>query len=119
MRDVGAELARPGQADHRVEVRAVDVDLAAGVVHERADLADVVLEHAVGGRVGDHDRGQLVGVLGDLGAQVVEVDLALLAAGSHDHDAHAGHHRARGVGAVRAGRDQADVRAVIRRCARW
>ena len=109
VRDVGAELARPGQPDHRVEVRAVDVDLAAGVVHERADLADVVLEDAVGRRVGEHDRGQRVGVLGDLGLQVVEVDLALLAAGLDDDDAHAGHHRRGGVGAVRARRDQADV----------
>ena len=33
VRDVGAELARPGQADQRVEVGAVDVDLAAGRVH--------------------------------------------------------------------------------------
>ena len=28
---------RPGQADQRVEVGAVDVDLAAGLVHQRAD----------------------------------------------------------------------------------
>ncbi len=39
VRDVGAELAGLGEADERVEVGAVDVDLAAGVVHERADLA--------------------------------------------------------------------------------
>ena len=75
--DVAAELARPGQPDQRVEVGAVDVDLTAGVVHGRADLGDVVLVHAVGRRVGDHERGQPVGVLGDLGAQVVEVDVAV------------------------------------------
>ncbi len=51
-----------GQADHRVEVRAVDVDLPAGVVHERAHLADVLLEHPVRGRVGHHDRGEVVGM---------------------------------------------------------
>ena len=53
-----AEPARPGQPDQRVEVRAVDVHLAAGVVHRGADLGDVVLEHPVRGRVGDHQRGQ-------------------------------------------------------------
>ena len=52
--DVGAERAGPGQADEGVEVGAVDVHLAAGVVHERADLADALLEHAVGRGVGDH-----------------------------------------------------------------
>ena len=35
VRDVAAELARLGQPDQGVEVGAVDVDLAAGVVHER------------------------------------------------------------------------------------
>ena len=110
--DVGAEPARPGQPDHRVEVRAVDVDLAAGVVHRRADLADLGLEHPVRRRVGDHDRGEPLGVLVDLGAQVGEVDVAVLVAG-HDDDPHAGHDRAGGVGAVRRARDQADVALVV------
>ena len=61
--DVAAELAGPGQPDQRVEVGAVDVDLAAGVVHGRADLGDVVLVHPVRRRVGDHQRRQPLGVL--------------------------------------------------------
>ena len=77
VRDVAAELARLGQPDQRVEVGAVDVDLAAGVVHRGADVGDVLLEHAVRGRVGDHEHGQLVAVLLDLGAQVVDVDVAV------------------------------------------
>ena len=44
----------PGDADERVEVGAVDVHLAAVLVHEVADVGDALLEHAVGGRVGDH-----------------------------------------------------------------
>ena len=106
--DVAAELSGSGQPDQRVEVGAVDVDLAAGVVHGRADLGDVLLVHAVRRRVGDHQRRQPVGVLADLGAQVVEVDVAVGPAGHHDHP-HAGQRRRGGVGAVRAGRDQADV----------
>ena len=90
--DVAAEPPRPGQPDQRVEVGAVDVDLAAGVVHRGADVGDVVLVHAVGGRIGDHQRGEPLGVLGDLGAQIVEVDVAVLAAGDH-HDPHAGQRR--------------------------
>ena len=104
-----------GQADEGVEVGAVDVDLPAGVVHGAAQLDDVVLEHAVGRRVGDHERGEPVGVLGELGCEVVEVDVAGLGAGDHDH-AHAGHGRRRRVGAVGRRRDEADV-AVGRR--RW
>ena len=54
VRHVGAELAGPRDADERVEVRAVEVHLAAVVVHERADLADLLLEHAVRRRIRDH-----------------------------------------------------------------
>ena len=39
VRDVGAELAGLREADERVEVGAVDVDLPARVVHEPADVA--------------------------------------------------------------------------------
>jgi hypothetical protein len=109
--------ARAGQADHGVEVGAVEVHLAAGVVHRRADVADGLLEHAVGARVGDHERRHRIGVLGDLGPQVVEVDVAVVVAGHH-HDAHARHHRAGGVRAVRRGGDQAHVAASSPRL-RW
>jgi hypothetical protein len=44
-------------------------------VHRGADVADGVLEDAVGARVGDHERRQPVAVLGDLGVQVVDVDV--------------------------------------------
>ena len=106
--DVAAELPRPGQPDQRVEVGAVDVHLPARVMNGGADLGDIVLVHAVRGRIGDHQRRQPLGVFADLGAQIVEVDIAVVAAGHHDNP-HAGQRRGRGVGAVRAGRDQADV----------
>src|SRR6478609_41444 len=90
--DVRTELAGPRESDQRVQVRAVDVDLAAVVVHERAHVADGLFVNAVGGRVGDHQRGEVVGVLLDLHFEIGEVDVASLVAG-HDHDAKAGHDR--------------------------
>ena len=60
VRHVGAEPAGLGQPDERVEVGAVEVHLTAALVHDRADVADVRLEHAVGRRVRDHQRGELV-----------------------------------------------------------
>ena len=74
-----------GQPDERVEVGAVDVDLPAGVVDERAQLGDGVLEDAVRRRVGHHDRGEVVAVRLDLGPQVVHVDVAA-AVGLDDDD---------------------------------
>ena len=110
--DVAAELTGLGQPEQGVQVRAVDVHLAAVVVDDPADLGDALLVHAVRGRVGDHDRGQLRRVLGRLRAQVVQVDRAVVVALDNDH-LHAGHHRGGGVGAVRAGRDQADVAVLV------
>ena len=54
--DVGADVARLGEAGLRVHVGAVHVDLAAGVVDQPADVADPGLEDAVGRRIGDHQR---------------------------------------------------------------
>ena len=106
VRDVAAEVAEAGVAEQRVEVRAVDVHLAARIVHGLRDLEHVVLVHPVRRRVRDHERGQLVGVRGDLRAQVVEVDVAGLVA-RDDDDLHAGEHRGCRVGAVRGRRDEA------------
>ena len=108
VRDVAAELARRGQADHRVHVRAVHIHLAAVRVHDLADFAHVLLEHAVRGRIRDHDRRELVGVLLGLRLQVFDIDVALRVARHHDH-LHAGHLRRRRVRAVRRSGNQADV----------
>ncbi|EHK82903.1 putative metal-dependent RNase [Rhodococcus pyridinivorans AK37] len=105
---IAPELARPRQTHESVEVGTVDVHLTAGVVHGTADVGDVVLVHTVRGRIGDHDRGQARTVVGDLGAQVVEIDIPVRAA-RDDLDTHARHHGGCGIGAVRARRDQADV----------
>ena len=77
VRHVGAELARFRHADERVEVGAVEVHLAAVVVHDVADLADLGFEHPVGRRVRDHEARQTVGMLGRLAAEVDEIDVAV------------------------------------------
>ncbi len=106
MRDVAAEVAEAGVAEQRVEVRAVDVHLTAGVVHGLRDLEHVVLVHAVRRRVGDHQRGERVGMQRDLRPQIVEVDVAGLVA-RDDDDLHAREHRGCRVRAVRGRRDEA------------
>ena len=52
-------LARPAEADLGVHVGAVHVDLAAVLRGRSAQMSlDPLLEHAVGGGVGDHQRGE-------------------------------------------------------------
>ena len=48
--DVGADVTRAAEADLRVHVGAVHVDLAAVLVHDPADLPDRALEDAVRAR---------------------------------------------------------------------
>ena len=107
VRDVGAKLRRPRQPHQGIEVGAVHVHLAAVLVDDIADLANTLFIHAMGRGIGDHQAGQVGGVLGGLAAQVLHIDVALLIAG-HQHHAHAGHHRRGRVGAVGGGRNQAD-----------
>ncbi len=106
--DVGADVAGAAEADLGVHVGAVHVDLAAVVVDDAADFLDGFFEDAVGGGIGDHERGEFVSVGFGLGLEVGDVDVALLVAGDGD-DLHAGHDGAGGVGAVGGGGDEADV----------
>ena len=112
MRDVGAEGAGLRQAHLRVHVGAVHVDLAAVVVDHLADRADLLLEHAVGRRIGDHQRGEVGRVLLGLRGEVGEVDVAVGVAVDDDH-LHADHLRRRRVGAVRRRRNQAHVAVAL------
>jgi len=106
--DVGADVGGAAEADLRVQVGAVHVNLAAVGVDDLGDAADARLEHAVRRGVGDHQRGERVVVGLGLGLEVGEIDVAVVVAGDDDH-AVAGHHRRGGVRAVGRRRDEADV----------
>ena len=92
VRHVGAELARRGKADERIQVRAVDVHLAAVLVDDGAEPSDARLEHAVRRRIRDHDRREVRAVRPRLRLEIGHVDVAVGVAGDDD-DAHPGHLR--------------------------
>ncbi|CUH41249.1 hypothetical protein RUM4293_00117 [Ruegeria atlantica] len=106
--DVTANVTRTRQADHGVHVGAVDIDLTAVIMGDLADLLNGGLEHAMGRGVGDHAGGQMVRMLFRLGAEVGQIDIALVI-GLHRHNLIAHHLRRGRVGAMRRGRDQADI----------
>ena len=97
-----------GQADLRVHVRAVHVNLSAVGVDDFANLPDGVLKNAVRARIGDHQAREIGLVRLGLRAQVGHVNVAVGVARDGD-DFHPGHDGTGGVRAVRGGRDQADV----------
>ena len=108
VRDIATEVPRAADADLGVHVGAVDVDLAAVIVNDLTGLAHCFLEHAVGGRVGDHDCRQIGGVLLGLGLEILQINVAVRRRLHHDNVIT--HHMRRGrIGAMRRGRDQTDV----------
>ena len=106
--DVGADRRRAGEADLRVHVRAVHVDLPAELMDDRAHVLDRFLEHTVRRRIGHHQRRQPSLVRFGLLAEIGDVDVPVRRA-RHDDDAHAGHDGAGMIGAVRRRRNQTDV----------
>ena len=113
--DVGADVARIGQAHLRVHVGAVHVDLSAGVVYGVDDLADAALEDAVRRGIGHHQAAQLRGVLFGLGFEVRPRRCCRLRVARHRDDLHAGHGGRRGVRAVGRRGDQHDVAVALLR----
>ena len=99
MADVRADEAGAGEADLRVHVRAVHVNLAAVRVDDFANLADGRLEHAVRAGIRDHEAGEIVFVRCGLGFQIIEIDVTAAVA-RDGNDVHSSHHRARRVCAV-------------------
>ncbi len=108
MRDVRAPLAWLGDADQRIHVGAVGVDLTAVRMNRFADRDDVLFEHAMRGRIRHHQRGEAVAIFLCIAADVVEVHIAVRIAFGHDHG-HAAHLRGCRIGAVRGFRDQTNI----------
>src|SRR4029453_11778031 len=98
--DVRADEAGTGEADLGVHVRAVHVNLAAVRVDDFANLADGFLEHAVRGRIGDHQAREVGLVRLGFRAQVGDVNIAVGVArdGEDFHEGHDGAGGVRGVG---------------------
>ena len=108
MHDVGAEVGRVRETHQGIHIGAVQVHLSAAIVHDAANLAYARLEHAVGGGISYHQRGQPVAVRLGLASEVVDIHVAVFVT-AHHHHLETGHDRAGRVGAVGGGRDQADI----------
>ena len=108
VRDVGANVGGRGQTDLSVQIGAIHIDLSAVRMHDLADLANALFEHAMCGWIGDHQRGEPVVILPRLGAQVGDIHIAVVVARDHHH-LHPAHLSRGRIGAVSRFRNQADV----------
>ena len=105
---VGTHFGGLHDADLGVHVRTVHIHLAAVLMHDLADVADAFFVHAVGGRIGNHQRAQVVFVLGSFGFQILDIDVAFFV-GFHHHHFHAQHIGRSRVGTVGGLRNQAHI----------
>src|SRR6202022_386592 len=105
---VGPIVARSSEPDLSIEIGTVEINLPAERVHNLADRAAVLLEHATGRAIADHNRGKLTGMLLCLAAQVGEIDVSLRIAGDDNH-VHSGHMGGSRVRAMGGRRDETDV----------
>ena len=96
---VGADVARTREPYERVEIGAVEIDLAAVRMCDRTNLADSLLENAVRRGIGDHRRSESRCTRFGVGAEVREVDIAFCVR-RHDDDVHSAHGGGSGIGAV-------------------
>ena len=85
-----AVVAGPGQPHLGVEVRTIEVDQTTMVVDDLGELLDARLEDTVGGGVGDHGAGEILGMLVCPRPEIVHIDVAQLV-GLHHHNLHPGH----------------------------
>ncbi len=99
MGHVGAELGGAADAEHGIQIRAVHVHLSTMIVNDLTDLAHRLFEHTVGGRVGNHQCPEGIGVLLRLRTQVGDIDIAVRVA-VNDHHLHPRHLGAGGIRAV-------------------
>src|ERR1043165_9888627 len=74
--NVRTKVSGSAKSDLSVHVRPVHVDLAPIAVDNVANLPDRFLENSVGGRIRDHQRGQLVRMLFRPCCEISNIDVA-------------------------------------------
>ena len=107
--NVRAHVAGATQTDQRVHVGAVHVNLSAVAMDDVADFLDVLLEHAVSGRVRDHQRGEALRMKLRLSRASPPMSMLPLASHCDGDDLESRHHGAGGIRAVSGDGDQANV----------
>ena len=105
--DISSEIPRTTQTDLCVHVGAVHVNLPTGGVDDLTNIANSLLEDAVGRGIGHHNGGEVVAVEIGFDSKFGEIDVAAGVAGDGD-DLHSHHHSTGGVGAMCGGRNKAD-----------
>jgi hypothetical protein len=112
MADIGSVITRPADTYLGIHVGAIQINLASMVMNQLANLFHLFLKNPVGGRVGDHEGCQLIGMFSHSGFEILKIDISLIVAAYAD-DLHAGHDGAGRVGSMSRLGDQAYVTVLL------
>src|SRR5450432_1236099 len=108
MANIRPDVTGTTKANLGIHVRAVHVNLAAVVVHDVADFANGGFENSMRRGIRYHECGEDFAVRVGLGAEINEVDVAVLEA-THRDNAKASHDGAGGIGAMGGGGNETNV----------
>ena len=100
MADISANRTWAGEANLRIHIGAIHINLPALGMHQRADFLDLGFKNAVGAGIGHHQRGKFGAMLIELRLQVINIHITI-AVTAHHHHLHARHHGGGRVGAMR------------------
>ena len=70
--NVCTDPARRGEPDLSVHVGTIHVNLSAVRMSQRTNFCNGLFEHAMRGRIGDHETGDTVRVRGEFGSQILD-----------------------------------------------
>ena len=106
--DIRSDLGRPADADQRVEIRAVHVDLPTMVMNNLANIPHPFLKDTVRGGIGDHERSEFFLMGCCLVAKVIQVYVAVFITFDDDYP-HSRHDGTGRIGTMCGRRNQTDV----------
>ena len=70
--NIGPNSTRRGESDLSVHVGTIHVNLSAVRMSQRTNFCNGLFEHAMRGRIGDHETGDTVRVRGEFGSQILD-----------------------------------------------
>ena len=93
MRDVSSNISWLCYSNLRIEIGAIHIHLATMIMNNLANLLHGFFIHSVCGRVGNHQRGEIISICLSFAAQIFNIYVAIVVAANEDN-LHANHLRA-------------------------
>jgi hypothetical protein len=112
MTDISTNVTGAAETNLSVHVGTVHIDKTAMLVDKITDLLNLRLEDSESRGISNHDSSKLISVLGTLGLEILDIQVASLAVTLDSNNLHTSHSSRSRVGTVSRNRDKADLSLV-------